>query len=144
MMTAPNVPKAIRAVALWLLVMCVCFGPGTFGASAALAVATACEGACPCAVTEPSEPCADEHAADERAANDQSADAGYEATNPSHGDCSDTCPTCACRLGAALAVLDLPRTAPATSWSLTSLVTPIDTVTLAPRTRVFRPPRVLA
>lgn len=135
-MAAPNLPNILRIVAVWLLTMCVCFGPGKFGASVALAAAKACEGGCPCSQAEV-------HAEHEPCADETEAGSHYQPSDPCHSDCSDSCPTCACRLGAALAVLSLPTTAHPAAWSFTSLFASVDAVTCGPCTRVFRPPRAL-
>lgn len=144
-MPAPKIPNIVRIVAVWLLAMCVCFGPGKFGASAALAAAKACEGGCPCASAS------DGSHAEARAELDQHDPCGdegeggshFQPSDPCHSDCSDSCPTCACRLGAALAVLALPATAHTAAWSFTSLFASVDVVAWGMRTRVFRPPRRL-
>lgn len=135
-MAAPNIPNVLRIVAVWLLTMCVCFGPGKFGASAALAAAQACEGGCPCSQAEA-------HAEHDPCADEAEVGSHYQPSDPCHSDCSDSCPTCACRLGAALAVLSLPTTAHPAAWSFTSLFASVDAVTCGPCTRVFRPPRAL-
>ena len=133
-----NVVSAWRVLAVWLLTLCVCFGPGRFGASAAFAASSACE-ACPCdraaephapggEVVTSGDPCAGEHA-------------NYHQSEPCSHDCSEQCPTCACCVGAAMAVLPLAITSHRLSWSMARAFVTLDAPALGSRVRVFRPPR---
>lgn len=138
-----DIVSALRVMAVWLLTLCVCFGPGRFGASVALAAPNACA-ACPCAgsgqashaeahvdvLEKRSETCSDEHAAD------------YRPGDPCSDDCSDQCPTCACCVGAAMAVFPLVLTSHTTSWSRAHIFVAVEGPVRGLRTRVFRPPRV--
>ena len=123
-----------RVLAVWLLTLCVCFGPGSFGVSVALAAEHACGGACPCAGAGVAA-----HASDheELGANDPCPD------EPCDHDCASDCPSCACSLGTAMAVLPLPLAAQAThAWSMPPVFTFLEAPACGSRTRVFRPPRV--
>jgi len=136
-----NVVSAWRVLAVWLLTLCVCFGPGRFGTSAAFAASSSCGASCHCeqaaeaahAATHAGErevvdPCAGEHA-------------NYHQGDPCSHDCSETCPTCACCLGAAMAVLPSAITSHRLSWSKARMFVTLDAPALGARVRVFRPPR---
>ncbi|HEU5074040.1 MAG TPA: hypothetical protein VFU02_07700 [Polyangiaceae bacterium] len=136
--------SAWRLLAVCLLAICVCFGPGRFGASVALAAAPECDSSCPCARAS-----AGEHAQAHAALGQDDTCAGasegsqYLQADPCHDDCSERCPTCACRLGAAMAVLPLAQAAHTAAWSFASNVVRVARVACGSRTRVFRPPRAL-
>ena len=143
-----DIVSALRVVAAWLLMLCVCFGPGRFGASVAFAAALfpalACGTACPCAgVSKGSH--AELHAGavpNETCAGEQQSHPDYRPGDPCTHDCSDTCPTCACCVGAAMAVFPLALTSQTTTWSRVHIFAAVEAPAWGSRTRVFRPPRV--
>src|SRR5690606_33702194 len=109
---APDIARVLRFVAVWLLAVCVCFGPGRFGASVARAVSPGCDTASPCAAASHGASASHsalraahaELAAKDACAEKQEVGAQYRSSDPCDGDCAESCPTCACRLGAAMAV----------------------------------------
>lgn len=139
-----DIVSALRVVAVWLLTLCVCFGPGRFGASVAFAAPKACGTACPCAGASNGSH-AELHAgaaANEACADEHQSHPDYRPGDPCSHDCSDQCPTCACSVGAAMAVFPLALTSQTTTWSRLHIFVAVEAPAWGSRARVFRPPRV--
>lgn len=137
-----DILRALRRMAVWLVVVSVLFGQAGVAAKW-----VTCRTACPCEG-------ADNHAsddvellgsADELNAGSES-DCDHEEPGAHGEQCPDDCPNCECGLGSGLAVL-VPlseRAHHARRSSSVRLGGPIDTPPLGSRDTVFRPPRVVA
>lgn len=141
-----DIASALRVAALLLLTVCLCLGLGRFGAAAAFAASGVSDAPCPCAgAPQGSQAQAREAAVD--SCDDPCDEAGAASCaqgDPCQHDCSDTCPTCACSLGGALAVLPFGVTTDTITWAVAGVFVSIDAPARGSRTRVFRPPRTLA
>lgn len=114
-----DILSALRAPAVWLLVMFMFLGPA--GPGGALAFGSqACGDSCPC---------------------DEDAEEEHEDGTPSADECPEDCPSCGCSLGVALTRVawSMPTTPPPSSPNLTP--PPSNATATGMGRGVFRPPR---
>jgi hypothetical protein len=127
-----DILSALRAPAVWLLVMFMFLGPAGPGAASAFG-SEACGDSCPC-----DEPQVAEH--DDDGCNEEAADEHEDGTSPDD-ECPEDCPSCGCSPGVALTMvaLTMPTTSPPSSPNLTT--SPSNAAATGIGTGVFRPPR---
>jgi hypothetical protein len=128
MRTIRDIASALRAAAVWLLVMSVFFGPAGNGAASAFGVdAKPCADSCPC--DEPQE-----------AEHDDCDDEGHDGETPADDECPEDCRGCSC--APALALTLVAWAVPASPLSSPALASaPSDAASTGVGTGVFRPPR---
>ncbi len=145
MPTTRHIVDALRVAAFWLLTVSVFFGPaGLGGPTGFAATSKSCDVSCPC-----DEAVHDDHAGDDdeqaeaEPCDDDGADSEHDDGDPCEDECPDDCPSCGCCLGIAMAVLPLPVTSSAATWSSVRMLAPVDVRASGARAGVFRPPRSL-
>lgn len=136
---------ALRVAAVWLLVVCVFFGPAGLGGSSFAAASKTCGVSCPCDEAGHGDHAdeREEHAEAAPCDDDAAADSDHDDGDPCGDECPDDCPNCGCCLGVAMAVLPRPVTSSAAGCTSARVPGPVDAPASGACTGVFRPPRSL-
>jgi hypothetical protein len=122
-----DILSALRAVAVWLLVVFVFMGPAGLGTASAFG-SQACSDSCPCD---------DSQGADHEDGCDDEAADGHDDGKPPDEGCPEDC---SCNPGVALTMVALMMpTTPPSSPDL--MLAPSDAAAIGTGTVVFRPPR---
>lgn len=129
MLSVRDILSALRAAAVWLLVVSVFLGPAGIGSASAIGV-EACGVLCPCDEAREADPCDDEEATHEHE---------HEGEAPDE-TCFNDCSGCTPGVTLATAAM-LVTAAPASAPDLA--LAPSDAPTTGVYTGVFRPPRSL-
>lgn len=122
---ARDILSALRAAAIWLLMVSVLFGPAGLGGSSA-------SDSCPCDDDHDEAPCG------------EGSPEEHDAETPVDDECPEDCPSCSCGPGVAMTMSAsmLPSGAPPSSPEPMSARS--DAPSSGVRSGVFRPPRSLS
>lgn len=133
-----DILSALRAVAVWLLMVSVFFGPAGLAASSASGP-KACEVSCPCDEAEQDEHDEQDEHSDEDPCDGEAAD-GHEDDE----ECPEDCPSCGCGAGAAMTMVALTLQGTSLPSSSDLTLAQSDSFSSGVRSGVFRPPRALS
>ncbi len=147
MPAARHLFNALRAFAVWLLMVSVLLGPIGIGGSSP-AASPPCGAACPCDEEPTHDEHGDEHEGDDELeheaehdpCDDEPADA-HDDGAPANDECPDGCSSCGAAPSVALAMVGFSLVASSPPTDPDLLTTRSDGPAVGVRTGVFRPPR---